>query len=82
MALTESELIEKKNEIENAKSELDSLKGQKKVYESQLKKDWDCDTLKDGKRKLKKMQNDADELDKEIATELEELEEKYFTDED
>lgn len=82
MALTEKDLLKKKKEIEEAKDEMNSLKGQKKVYEEQLKKDWDCKSLQDAKKKLTEFQTKSQELGVEIEEGLEELEEKYFNDDE
>ena len=82
MELTEEKLLEKKKEIEDAKGELNSLKGQKKVYEKQLKEDWDCDNLQQAKKKITDMKEKSTKLDEEIEEALQDIEEKYFKEEE
>ena len=78
MALTEKELLDKKKEVEEAKDSLNSLKGEKKVYEKQLKDDWKCNSLDEVKTKLKSMKEKQQKLEEKIEDSLEELEDKYF----
>lgn len=82
MALKEKDLLDKKKEIETAKDELNSLKGEKKVYESQLKKDWECSTLKEAKLKISSLKQQEETLQAQIEKELASIEEKYFNDDE
>jgi uncharacterized protein involved in exopolysaccharide biosynthesis len=80
MELTEIELIEKKEEIQKTKSELDQLKGQQKVLKKRLKDDWQCATLAQAKKKINGLKTKIETLQQEIEESTEELVEKYFSD--
>lgn len=69
-------LFELKEEIEEAKTNVAQLTGQKNTLMSQLKKDWDCKTLSDAKKKVKALEEEIAEIETQIAKGEEELEEK------
>lgn len=80
--LTENELLKKKKEIEETKTEISELKGQQKVFFKQLKEDWGCDTLEEARKAYTKLKNEVEQLDKKIEEKTEDLEETYFNQED
>lgn len=75
--MTEKELLDLKEEIEEAKSKVSELKGQKKGLMNQLKKDYGCSSLKDAKVKLKGLSNELIIIESTIQEKVEELENKY-----
>lgn len=78
MALTETELLKLKKEIEISKTELSELKGEEKALLKQLKEDWGCSTLSEAKTKIKKFEAEAEELSRQIEDKTNELEKKYL----
>lgn len=76
--MTEQELLDLKDEIDEAKQIAAELKGQKKALMSQLNEDWECTTIKQAKKKLTKQEQEVAELEKEIEKGIAEIEETYF----
>ena len=74
MALDEQQLLDLKDKIEAAKTNVSSLNGQKQAMMKQLKDDWDCDTIEQAEEKLKQMEKNIGLLDKKIDTATKELE--------
>jgi len=76
--MTESQLLQKKKQIETTKAELSELKGEEKSLIKQLKEDWQCGSLEEAKKKMKELENNAKELDEKIQIKTEQLEQTYF----
>lgn len=76
--MTERELLEFKEEIEEVKNEISKLEGRKSTLLEQLKKDWKCDSLKDAKTLLARKKKRQDVLKKRIEELETEIENKYF----
>ena len=74
---SEEKLLQKKKEIEEAKTELSELKGQEKALMLQLKNDWSCSTLEAANKKVDKLDKVLNSLEEEINELTEELEESY-----
>lgn len=75
--MTEKELLGLKEDIDEAKTELNKLEGRKEGLMQQLLDDWECKTIEQAKKKLISMKSDLEQLDKKIKDGIEELEEKY-----
>lgn len=78
--MTERELIELKQEVEEAKDKALQLQGQRDALLQQLKEEWGCSTIKEATKKLKDLEKSVTALSDEIAHEMEELEQKYLHD--
>jgi len=78
MEFTEKELLAKKKEIENAKNEIAENKGELKGLMKQLKETWECSSLDEAKKKLKKMEIEINEFKNQIEIATEELTKTYF----
>ena len=74
--MTEQGLLQLKKEIDQAKSSVSELKGQQTALLKQLKDDWQCSSIEEAEKKIKKMQKEIETLDASIETGLEELEEQ------
>jgi len=72
--LDEQQLLDLKDKIEAAKTNVSSLSGQKQAMMKQLKDDWDCNTVEEAEKKLKLMDENISKLDKKIDTATKELE--------
>ena len=73
----EQDLLKLKKDVESAKTSVSELTGQQNALVKQLKDDWQCNTLTEAETMLKKMQEDIANIDKKIATLIQELETKY-----
>lgn len=80
--MTETELLEKKKEIEKTKIKLSELKGEQKALTKQLKDNWGCSTLTEAKKKIISFENKKKDLEKQIEKDTEILMETYFTKEE
>lgn len=75
--MNEKELLKLKEKINNAKSEVSELKGQEKYLIKELKDNWNCASIEDAKKTLKKLEVDIQQIDQKIDEATRELEEKY-----
>jgi predicted nuclease with TOPRIM domain len=80
--MTERDLLKLKEDIEEAKEKFQQFKGQKNALMQQLKEEWDCTTIKDAHKILKKLEIEVEEISNEIVKGLDELEKKYLNDTD
>lgn len=74
--MDETELLELKKEITEAKDKSSKLKGQRELLTKQLNEKWKVKTPKEGKLKLDSMQKDIDKKEAAIKKATEELEEQ------
>lgn len=75
--MDEKELLDLKEDINEARDEVNRLEGRKDHLLSQLKEDWDCTSLKQAKAKLEKLKKETKKLSQQIKAGIEKLEEKY-----
>jgi predicted nuclease with TOPRIM domain len=71
------DLMELKDQIEEAKAKTSELKGHQTALMKQLKDDWKCNSVEEAEVLVKKMDKQITDLDKQIAKGLQELEENY-----
>ncbi len=71
------ELLDLKDEIEQAKQDLSELKGQQKALMAQLKSEWGCTTIEQAEKKLGAMDDELALLDSQIEEGIKDIEEKY-----
>ena len=77
MSLSEKELLELKDKVDEAKQVVSELTGQRNALLKQLKDDWGCKTIEEAETKLAKMDKDIDALEKKIEKGVTELNDKY-----
>lgn len=75
--MKEQDLLKLKQEIDEAKDNVNQLKGQQTALLKQLKEEWGCSTIEAAEKKIAKMKKEIEILNTSIETGLEELEEKY-----
>ena len=75
--MNEQQLLDLKEEVNEAKIKVSELTGQLTALTNQLKIDWDCKTISDAEIKLKSMEDTVKMLDRKIEKGIKELEEKY-----
>jgi len=74
--VNEKELLELKEKIEYAKSEMAELTGRKNYLIQELNEKWDCSDITEANQKLKQMEIEIDNLEKNIKTRIKQIEEK------
>lgn len=75
--MDEKQLLDLKEKINNAKSEVSELKGQEKYLMKELKDTWNCATIKDAKMTLQELEENIKETNQKIEEAVQELKEKY-----
>ena len=73
----EKELLELKEKVDKAKSQLSEAKGRKEYLIQQLQSDWDCTTVEQANKLLEQMEGNIETLDEQIEEKMEEIKEKY-----
>lgn len=74
--MNERELLQLKEEIEEAKQKVSELKGERQALMKRLKEEWDCETIEQAQSKVAEMEEQSEQLSKEIDKGLIELNEK------
>ena len=75
--MNERELLELKEDIENAKQKVSELKGERQALMNQLKDQWNCDSVESAEKKLKEKMQSQSKVNEQIETGLRELENKF-----
>lgn len=75
--MTEKQLLDLKKKVDEAKTTVSELTGQRTAQIKQLKDEWKCSSVEEAEKKLEKMSKDITELDQQIEESIEELETKY-----
>ncbi len=75
--MNEQDLLELKDEIEDAKTQVAELKGKEKYLKQELQDKWNCETMKEAEKLLSQMEKDAEKIDKQIQKETKQIEDKY-----
>ena len=75
--MNEQDLLDLKQQIEDAKTSVSELKGQQTALLKQLKDTYKCNSVEDAERMVAKLKTDANKLQKQIDEATKELEEKY-----
>ncbi len=75
--MTETELLELKEEIDNAKTLAAELKGRNQMLMQQLKENFQLKSLAEAEKKLKSYDKQIEDLQSQIDELLAELEEAY-----
>lgn len=76
MPNTTQQLLQMKEQIDQADKKKSQLEGQLKEQLSRLKKDFGCSTLEEGEGKLDKMKVQLEKKQKSLSTGVEKLQEK------
>ena len=75
--MDEKQLLELKQEIDEAKSKISELTGTKNQLMKDLEERWDCKTLKEAEKSHKKLADEIRTLSDKIDKGVKELNEKY-----
>lgn len=78
--LTESQYRRLKQDVEDAKSEAERSRGAHEQLVKRLKEEFGCDTVKEGKAKLKQLEAEAKQAEKEFQAAVKEYEKKWKRD--
>jgi len=74
--MKEKELLELKEKIEHAKSEIAELTGRRNYLLQELNDKWDCSDITEAKQKLRQMEAEIDTLKEDIRHKVKLIEEK------
>jgi capsule polysaccharide export protein KpsE/RkpR len=77
MAISEQQLIDLKDQIEEAKPKVSELQGQRTALMKQLKEEWQCGSTEESNKKITKILADIKSVDEQIEEKSNLLEEKY-----
>lgn len=80
--MKEQELLKKKKEIQNAKTELAEIKGQEKALLNQLSEEYGCTSLEEAETLLTQRHAELEEIEDQINKKTEKLVNQYFKEED
>ena len=75
--MTEKELLELKQKIDNAKTKVSELTGKKNYLEQELKTVWNCSSIKEAQKLQKQLEKESEELTIQIDAKVKELQEQY-----
>jgi len=75
------QLLNLKKEIDEARQTATELTGRQKQLMETLEKDWGCDSVAQAEKKAEKMDKEIEQLNQKIKEGVNELEEKYLSDE-
>jgi hypothetical protein len=75
--MTQQELLDLKDQVDNAKNIVSELKGEQTALMKQLKEELKCKSLAEAKEILKTKYKVLEKLNSQIETGQEELEQKY-----
>lgn len=76
--MTEHDLLQLKEEIDEAKELQSKLEGQREALLQQLKEEYGCSTIKQAEKLLTKMEKDIETMSDEIQDGLDLLEKEYY----
>jgi len=77
MSLSNDQLLDLKQKVEDAKTNVTRLKGQLEMLNSQLLSTWGCKTVESAQKKLIAMEKEASTLENQISEGKDALEENY-----
>jgi predicted nuclease with TOPRIM domain len=75
--MNEQDLLELKEEIEEAKQKVSELKGEKQALMKRLKEDWDCNSVDEAKTKLAEIEKKIEKITENIEIGCENLSQKF-----
>jgi len=75
--MTEQDLLDLKQQIDDAKDSVSELKGQQTALLKQLKDTYGCATIEEAEKKAAKMKGDISKIQGKISTFSQTLEAKY-----
>lgn len=75
--MDEKDLLDLKEEIEEAKNEVNQLKGQRNGLLESLAEDWKCDSVDEAEKKVAKLKKEIDKMDAKIQKGITKIEEQY-----
>lgn len=75
--MNKEELLEIKDEIEQAQKKVSQLQGRKEYLMKQLWEEWKCKDIEQGQKKLNQIKKDIEDLDEKIRKGTQKVEVKY-----
>ena len=75
--MTEKDLMNLKEELNQAKDKVAGLQGQHDLLMKQLKETWECKTTQEAEKALAKMEKDVEEMSTTIERKMQEIQKAY-----
>lgn len=75
--MTEKELLSLHEKVGRAEQAVQQLKGRKKELLAQLKKEFECDNIKEAKEKKKKLSSEHEKTQEKLNAKIKEIKIKY-----
>jgi len=75
--MNEKQLLQLKEEIESAKTQMAELSGRQKYLREQLKKEWQCETVEEAEKKLQELITEVQKLEEKCEELFKQIQEKY-----
>jgi hypothetical protein len=75
--MNEKDLLRMKEEIDRAKSKVSELTGKQKHLLAELKDKWECSSIEEAERYLKKLEREIKGLDIKIDESIKDIQERY-----
>lgn len=75
--MNEKDLLKLKEEIDDKKSQISKLNGQKEMLIQDLKTTWHCSNIKEAEKRLKEMGEQEKAIEKQIQEGTKRIEESY-----
>ncbi len=75
--MKEHELLRLRKKIDTAKNDISEARGEKTQLMKQLKEKYGCDSIEDGETLVESLKAEISELEKQIQTHLDNLEDEY-----
>lgn len=75
--MNEQDLLELKEDIEEAKQKVSELKGEKQALMKRLKEDWNCNSVEEAKLKLAEIEEKIEKITENIEIGCENLSQKF-----
>ena len=77
MAINEQQVLDLKDQIEEAKPKVSEFQGQRTALMKQLKEEWQCVSTEESNKKITKILADIKNIDQKIEEKSNELEAQY-----
>ena len=75
--MNEKDLLKMKEDIDRAKSKVSELTGKQKHLLSELKDKWECSSIEEAERYLKKLDREIKRIDIKIEESIKDIQQQY-----
>lgn len=75
--MSDLDLMRMKRKVDDSKEEYTELKGKEKALLEQLEERWDCRDVEEANSRLKAMNNERDDLERDLERDTKKLSDKF-----